>query len=736
MNFRHTSARHNTYVRSHTRPVRSIHVTQETQRRAHMTSPLRPPRFSVIICTYNRRSMILTALAGLRKQTLPRRYFEVIVIDNGSTDGTFDAVQAYLSTDMPARMQMQGEETWRVQCLREGRNGLGYARKAGLDAATGEIVVFLDDDTLVDPHFLEQLHVTYTETGGDAVGGCVYIYWEAPRPYWLTDDLLEALGYFVPFETRTKLTTALSFSSSCFSVRREVLYKVGGLSQFLSKRLNMPISAEVAHLCQRLHRAGYALWYEPRARVAHRVSQPRLKRAFFVGRAYWQGRADVLATYTHLLQWDGAARYTLSAVRRSLVTELATMLCIVLIHRPLLVMAHKSSSERLYAMMAQARIWGRVKQQFILCDHAPLVMDVPAVLLVQPAEQDAALLVRGLTSQGVPCTTSVANIPFAWLWRHRAYQERAVGIVHFYRPGAMNPRQHQRLLFQIRLAQCLGVRVVSTDAGGWWQSVRGLHPMAQRSFERKVFACSDVVYTFTLCIDQLYVEQKLRQHACYIPHPGMRGMTLLKRAGQSPARAHLGFPLQNAFVYLCFADMHTEREVLNLIDAFSEMRTILFHNEETAHLEPQLALIGTPRDKKDAQKILKRAATNSSIHIFMQRRDKDMLSYIEAANAVVMPYFAVRMAGVPEMAMLFYSYERVVIAADLPRFQALLPPHACLLYDPRSRASFVKALLAAQQREYRHDAKEATALDAHYGWQLYAQRLLESYKTLLHNETR
>jgi len=625
----------------------------------------------------------------------------------------------------------QGEEVWRVQCLYEGRNGLGYARQTGLEAATGDIAVFLDDDMVADSHFLEELHIAYAETGGDAIGGCVEIRWEGKRPHWLTDDFLDMLGYFVPFHTRTKLTTAINFSSNCFSVKREVLHKIGGISQFLSKRLNMPISAEVANLCRRLHKAGYTLWYEPNACVVHRVSPARLKRAFFIGRAYWQGRAEILALYTDLTHYNDTTKYTLSRTLHLLLPELSTMLYIALIHRPLLMLARKPSSERLHAVIAQSRIWGRVKQRFILSNHAPIMTDLPTVLLVQAHERDAALLAQGLNSLGVACTMNIANIPFSWLWRHRAYREQAVGIIHFHRPGALCLNQRQRLLFRLWLAQCLGIRIVSTDTGGWWQSVRSLQFSSQRRFEHRLFASCDIIYTFTQNIEQLYIENRLRRRACYIPHPGMRE-ALLKRPGNSQARIQLGFPLQAGFIYLCFADMHTEHEVIHLIDAFSEMRTILFQKEETAHLEPRLGLIGAPRDRKNTQKILKRAATNSAIHLFMQRQDEDILAYVEAANAVVMPYFANRAAGVPELAMLFHSYERLVIAADLPRFQTLLPPHACVLYDPGSRSALVRAMLTAQQQEYRHTAKEIAALDSTYSWHLYAQRLLESYRTLLY----
>src|ERR1700738_982272 len=95
------------------------------------------PRFSIILCTYNRRNLTLSALASLRRQTLPYNAFEVIVIDNGSNDGTLDAVRAYVNAGR--KKKHKTDDIGKVKCLPEPQNGLAYARNTGLLAASGEI---------------------------------------------------------------------------------------------------------------------------------------------------------------------------------------------------------------------------------------------------------------------------------------------------------------------------------------------------------------------------------------------------------------------------------------------------------------------------------------------------------------------------------------------------------------------------------------------------------------------
>ncbi|GCE26983.1 hypothetical protein KDA_24670 [Dictyobacter alpinus] len=723
------SSTHTAAISIRTRSTGAFRTTAKTQYETFQQT--RPTfRFSVVICTYNRRNMVLATLASLRRQSLPFKFFEVIVVDNGSADGTFNAIQTYLSAN--TMYQRAHEEQWSVRCLLEERNGLAYARNTGVLSASGEILVFLDDDVLVDQHFLEQLLATYEETPADAVGGSVNLHWESYKPYWLTSDMLDTFGYYMPFHSRTQLPDDLNFSNSCFSIRRQVLQQLGGFSPFLTRRLHTPLNVEALDLCRRLRQQRYKLWYEPAAQVSHRVAAARLARPFLVGRAYWQGRSEILAEYAHIGRYQDVTGGSVSQTVRSLLSELRVLLPIIFIERLLLSLAHRPSSERLLAAMGQAHSWGRIRQLLLLSNHAPKLVQTPFVLMIQAQKHDADGLVQALLKQGVYCTTSIANIPFSWIWRHRAYKEAAIGIVHFYRPGAfeLNHWQRQQLLFKLWLAQKLGLAVVSTDVGGWWHNVRSLQHAGRRAFERRIFACSHMVYTSTRLPEQFYQQYSWRKRSRFLAYPGLRA-TLPSTINRLLAYTQLGIPSDSDYVFLCLMHMHTEREVLQCIEAFSEMRTQLLRSASTAPLAPQLLLVGMPRDKKGVANIVKRAALNSSLHIFLEYRPEDLALYVAACDALVMPYCKVKSAGEPDIAMLFYSYERVVISPNLPRFHGLIPQHAGILYTPDNHSSLVQAFLLAPKRSFKHTEKEAAVLDYHHSWRNYALILLDSYQSLL-----
>jgi glycosyltransferase involved in cell wall biosynthesis len=504
-----------------------------------------------------------------------------------------------------------------------------------------------------------------------------------------------------------------------------VLMTIGHFSPLLNKRRDAPISLEVADLCRRLHAAHYAVWYEPEAVVEHRVLAARLTRPYFVGRAYWQGRSEVVAQYADTQQHQAVMQQKLPDLLRSTLPEVREAAHLAFIDRTLLFFAGKPSSERLLAAMAQARSWGNVQQRLQFAEHAPSELSTPSVFFVYPTKHDTAaeLLAQALQTQRVRCTSSVVDIPLSWLWQHRAFQGKALGILHLYRPGALtlSSGKRQRFWFLLWLAKRWGIRIVTTDTGGEWQSTSGKYALQQRIFERRLLRQSDVILAFTRQPDQLYPDKRLRRRVRSLAHPGFRGIfpNPLTRAA---AYMQLGLPTQSSYVYLCFASHHSERELLLLVDAFHEVQ------KASPSPSTYLLLVGISQDK---QAMLEQHRANNKTILMLPEELENTSLAISASDAVVLPHYPQHNAGMLEMAMLALSFERRIVVPDLPRFRGMLPPRATAVYDPTNRDSFIKALLEVQNNEFRLRPKDRESLEATKSWNEYAKRIVEIYKHVL-----
>jgi len=115
----------------------------------------RVPRLSVIVPTYNRRQLLLRLLLALRRQDLRTDEFEVIVVDDGSTDDTWTALQ---TLDMP-------RPGW-LRCFRQANLGPAAARNRALQEAQAEWIAMTDDDTLPEPDWLTTILKGFQENPG------------------------------------------------------------------------------------------------------------------------------------------------------------------------------------------------------------------------------------------------------------------------------------------------------------------------------------------------------------------------------------------------------------------------------------------------------------------------------------------------------------------------------------------------------------------------------------------
>src|SRR5262245_20606715 len=243
------------------------------------------PLISIIVCTRNRASIIEETLGSLTRATVPPgTIVEIIVVDNGSSDGTGETLARYAT-------QVDG----RLRPVREAEGGKSAALNCGIRAARGNLLLFTDDDVQVDPGWIEAF--TGAFAGDDKVVGCVgrvLPAFSSPPPKWLTAS--RPFPYRMDFGTTPPPgRTFLPFGAN-MAFRRIAFERYGLFRLDLGPAPEAPWRGrEDAEFGLRLHRHGERLAYVPSATVKHPVGPHQLTRSFL--RHWWfrEGRSRCAA---------------------------------------------------------------------------------------------------------------------------------------------------------------------------------------------------------------------------------------------------------------------------------------------------------------------------------------------------------------------------------------------------------------------------------------------------------
>ena len=223
------------------------------------------------MCTFNRGQLLEPAIASVLAQCEPAPPFELIVIDNNSTDATRDIIERAAARDP------------RVRYLFEPRQGLSHARNAGLEAAAAPLVALTDDDVRASPDWIAAIVRAFDESpDADFVGGRVLPRWPSPPPSWLTRDHWAPLALIDYGDTCLPVTrnTALCLVGANVAFRRSAFDRVGVFSAEF-QRVKEGIGSIEDHEFQlRLLRAGRTGLYDPRITLHADVQPDRLDRAY------------------------------------------------------------------------------------------------------------------------------------------------------------------------------------------------------------------------------------------------------------------------------------------------------------------------------------------------------------------------------------------------------------------------------------------------------------------------
>jgi GT2 family glycosyltransferase len=205
------------------------------------------PRASVVIPTYRRRDALLRLLSALATQTIAPSEYEVIVVVDGSYDGTREAAEA-LATPYDRRV------------IAQENRGRAAALNVGIGVARGELVLMLDDDMEPTPGLLEAHLRAHASGDALAVMGAVPVAMRETMPVpaeWVGRRFNRHLARLA--ESGAPLTLR-DFYGGNLSVRRDILTRIGGFDEAFTRYGN-----EDLELSLRLTEAGVRIVYEPTA---------------------------------------------------------------------------------------------------------------------------------------------------------------------------------------------------------------------------------------------------------------------------------------------------------------------------------------------------------------------------------------------------------------------------------------------------------------------------------------
>jgi glycosyltransferase involved in cell wall biosynthesis len=238
-------------------------------------------RVTVAVITYNRSRYLRETLAGLVRQNYPAESWDLLVIDNNSTDDTRDVVASFMASS-PAPMRIV-----------ETRPGLDHGRNRAVDEARGDVIVLVDDDILMEPDWLSQIVAPFSSQDSHSigvVGGEVIPVFPDGIPSWLE-------GAHRPLGFRTDagaLPPDQAPMGANFAFPKWVFARFGKFDTDLDRQGASLFGGGDSEMIRRVRGAGLKAWFVPGAKVLHQIPAGRLTMRYALRHAFDSARSRVV----------------------------------------------------------------------------------------------------------------------------------------------------------------------------------------------------------------------------------------------------------------------------------------------------------------------------------------------------------------------------------------------------------------------------------------------------------
>jgi len=220
------------------------------------------PLISIVICSYNRQDYITPALESLTSQDADQSLFEVIIVDNNSSDSTKEITLQFIDS----------HPDYHIRYIFEGKQGLSHARNTGIMEAEGKYIAYMDDDGQAEKNYIKNLIKAFAEYPDfKALGGKILPAYESGyEPEWMSfwvSGLVSKVDWGNTYGEFFKYKYPFGCNMAFY---KDILEQAGGFNTDLGSR------SDDKYIFNRLRTMGVKILYAPDIVVYHSISKDRM----------------------------------------------------------------------------------------------------------------------------------------------------------------------------------------------------------------------------------------------------------------------------------------------------------------------------------------------------------------------------------------------------------------------------------------------------------------------------
>ncbi|MBQ0029523.1 MAG: glycosyltransferase [Paludibacteraceae bacterium] len=243
---------------------------------------------SIIICTYNREKYIYNLLKSLAENTLSKEEYEIILVDNNCADNTHAEVNRFCDDFKDVELHY----------FVETNQGLSYARNRGIQESKGDILVYVDDDALVNNQYLSTYSDFFKRNPKiEAAGGAILPQYETEEPEWMSHYTRALITGKLDFGNKEREFPSNSFpGGGNAAYRKELFDRIGLFNVELGRKGNSLIGAEEKDLFDKMTSIGVRFFYLPNAILYHQIQAHKVTREYLEKLSHGIGVSERIRT--------------------------------------------------------------------------------------------------------------------------------------------------------------------------------------------------------------------------------------------------------------------------------------------------------------------------------------------------------------------------------------------------------------------------------------------------------